>query len=251
MFDPKKYLINVQGGRKYLPVSARLIWFREQHTDWGIETRPVVIDTDKQFAIFEAKVFNADGKLMSTGTKMEDVRGFPDYVEKSETGAIGRALAVCGFGTQFAPELDEVTNGRFVDSPQPSRQSDALQATQSRPSQPVDAVRDAPADEGKLKLLNDIARLCKTAFPDDDEAHIERDKWFKTKFTVSDVKTLKDKPIAMLSTVLNQLQTVINNQPKITPLAEADDPFAPENDQSKLITVPVTPGNPVESGAWK
>ncbi|HEX5323275.1 MAG TPA: hypothetical protein VFW40_05770 [Capsulimonadaceae bacterium] len=119
MFDVKKHLIKVQGGRQYLPVAARLVWFREQHPDWGIETHPIAIDTEKQYAIFEASVYNAEGKLMAKGTKMENVKGFPDYIEKAETGSIGRALAVCGFGTQFAPELDETVNGRIVDSPQP------------------------------------------------------------------------------------------------------------------------------------
>ena len=32
---------------------------------------------------------------------------------------MGRALALCGFGTQFSPELDEVGGGRLADSPQP------------------------------------------------------------------------------------------------------------------------------------
>ena len=36
-------------------------------------------------------------------------------MEKSETGAIGRALANLGYGTQFAPDLDE--QDRIVDSP--------------------------------------------------------------------------------------------------------------------------------------
>jgi len=121
MFDVKKFLIKVQGGRQYLPVAARLVWFREEHPAWGIETKPIVIDVDKQYAIFEATVYDENGKLMAKGTKMEDFRGFPDYVEKSETGAIGRALAVCGFGTQFAPDLDELDAGRFVDSPQTIR----------------------------------------------------------------------------------------------------------------------------------
>lgn len=123
-FDVKKHLIKVQGGRQYLPVAARLVWFRDEHPDWGIETRPVAIDTEKQYAIFEAFVYNAEGKLMAKGTKMENVRGFPDYIEKSETGSIGRALAVCGYGTQFAPDLDETTAGRVVDSPQRSRGSE-------------------------------------------------------------------------------------------------------------------------------
>jgi hypothetical protein len=119
MFDVKKHLIKVSGNRLYLPVSARLVWFRQEHPDWGIETKPVVIDTDKQYAIFEASVYNTEGKLMAKGTKMENIQGFPDYIEKSETGAIGRALAVCGFGTQFAPDLEELSRGRAVDSPIP------------------------------------------------------------------------------------------------------------------------------------
>lgn len=117
MFDVKKHLIKLDGNHLYLPVSARLVWFRQEHPDWGIETRPITIDLEKQFAIFEATVFNAEGKLMARGTKMETSSGFPDYIEAAETGAIGRALAVCGFGTQFAPDLDEVTAGRTVDMP--------------------------------------------------------------------------------------------------------------------------------------
>ncbi len=118
VFDPKKHLIKVQGGRQYLPVSARLIWFRSEHPDWGIETEPVAIDVEKQYAIFRARITNAEGKLMAVGTKMENVKGFPDYMEKAETGSVGRALALCGYGTQFSPELDEVNAGRFADSPQ-------------------------------------------------------------------------------------------------------------------------------------
>ena len=117
-FDPNRHLIKVQGGRSYLPVSARLIWFRGEHPDWGIETEPITIDSDKNYAIFRARIYNAEGRLMAMGTKKEDIKGFGDYIEKAETGAVGRALALCGYGTQFAPELDEVGVGRFADSPQ-------------------------------------------------------------------------------------------------------------------------------------
>lgn len=115
-FDPEKHMIKVQG-RQYLPVSARLIWFREEHPDWGIVTTPIEINLEKQYAIFSASIFNAEGKLMATATKMENVRGFPDYMEKAETGSVGRALAYCGFGTQFAPELEE--GGRIADTSYP------------------------------------------------------------------------------------------------------------------------------------
>ena len=118
-FDFKRHLIKVQGGRTYLPVSARIVWFREEHPDWSIETEAVEINHEKQYAIFRARISDGDGKLMATGTKKEDVKGFGDYIEKAETGSVGRALALCGFGTQFAPELDESGGGRFADSPQP------------------------------------------------------------------------------------------------------------------------------------
>jgi len=118
-FDFKRHLIKVQGGRSYLPVSARIVWFRQEHPDWGIHTEPIEINHEKQYAVFRAIIYNAEGKLMSMGTKKEDVKGFGDYMEKAETGAVGRALALCGFGTQFSPELDEAAGGRFADSPQP------------------------------------------------------------------------------------------------------------------------------------
>jgi hypothetical protein len=118
-FDFKRHLIKVQGGRSYLPVSARIVWFRQEHPDWSIETEAVEINHEKQYAIFRARICDGDGKLMATGTKKEDVKGFGDYIEKAETGSVGRALALCGFGTQFSPELDESSAGRFADSPQP------------------------------------------------------------------------------------------------------------------------------------
>lgn len=118
-FDFKRHLIKVQGGRTYLPVSARIVWFRQEHPDWSIETEMVEINHEKQYAIFRARICDGDGKLMATGTKKEDVKGFGDYIEKAETGSVGRALALCGFGTQFSPDLDESSAGRYADSTQP------------------------------------------------------------------------------------------------------------------------------------
>ncbi len=62
------------------------------------------------------------------------------HLEKSETGAIGRALALCGFGTQFTPELDE--GERLADSP--------LQSPPSRPKQPQGAT--SPQKQGEYRI---------------------------------------------------------------------------------------------------
>ncbi|MBV9848964.1 MAG: hypothetical protein JO250_04670, partial [Armatimonadetes bacterium] len=64
-FEFKRHLIKVQG-RTYLPVSARIVWFREVHPDWGVVTEPLEINHEKQYAVFRATVFNAEGKIMAT-----------------------------------------------------------------------------------------------------------------------------------------------------------------------------------------
>lgn len=100
-------------GKDYLQVAHRLVWFREDHPTWSIETEALTIQPD--YAIFLARVKDEAGRVIATGTKHETKQGFFDFIEKAETGAIGRALALCGYGTQFAPELDE--GERIVDSP--------------------------------------------------------------------------------------------------------------------------------------
>jgi len=113
-FNPTAYLVKIQG-RDYLEVKWRVVWFRTEHPDWTIETEPLEINTEKRYVIFRAKVRDETGRLIATGTKVETKDGFADYLEKAETGAVGRALALCGYGTQFSPELEE--GKRVVDSP--------------------------------------------------------------------------------------------------------------------------------------
>src|SRR2546421_2326077 len=133
-FNPSNHIIQLksqQGPKDYLPVAWRLVWFREQCPEgtittelldlnrseecetevsvWNDSTRKYdkVKKVAKGVAVFRATV--TDGKGASaTGTKTENAASFEDYLEKSETGAIGRALAALGYGTQFTgDELDE------------------------------------------------------------------------------------------------------------------------------------------------
>jgi hypothetical protein len=105
-------LISDIKGKPYMQVQQRLLWFREEHPDWSILTEK--IEGDKESCLFQAKIIHA-GAILSTGHKREHKAHFQDFEEKAETGAIGRALANCGYGTQFAPELLE--GDRIVDSP--------------------------------------------------------------------------------------------------------------------------------------
>jgi hypothetical protein len=110
-------LINLKG-KAYLTVAQRLIWFREERPDWSIDVS--FIKLEDSYAIAKAVICDQSGKQISAGHKREDKTHFADFIEKSETGAIGRALALCGYGTQFASEdLDE--GSRIVDAPQTPR----------------------------------------------------------------------------------------------------------------------------------
>ncbi|HEU5374410.1 MAG TPA: hypothetical protein VFV38_03140 [Ktedonobacteraceae bacterium] len=103
----------------------RLVWFRSLCPDGTIETEIVHLDLDREteeeayqwnsetrrsekmikrapgFAVFRAIVKDGRGG-MAMGTKSEKAASFGDFIEKAETGAIGRALAALGYGTQFA-----------------------------------------------------------------------------------------------------------------------------------------------------
>ena len=110
-------LLNLRG-KQYLEVKFRLVWFREDHPDWSIETELISVTDVSAYA--RATIRDEKGRIIATSHKFESIQGFPDFIEKAETGAIGRALALIGYGTQFcADELDE--GKRIVDAPVVSR----------------------------------------------------------------------------------------------------------------------------------
>src|SRR2546423_9763867 len=140
-FNPKEHLIQLKSKdslKDYLPVQWRLVWFRLECPQGTIDTEELEYDTEKECSI-ETFAWNSEKKRSEkvmktakgyaryravatdgkggrgTGTKSECKANFEDFGEKAETGAIGRALAALGYGTQFAPELDE--QHRIVDAP--------------------------------------------------------------------------------------------------------------------------------------
>lgn len=106
-------LLNLRG-KEYLQVAHRIQWFREEKQDWVIETN--FIRLEENYAVCKATILDNEKNIKSMAHKREDKQHFADFMEKSETGAIGRALALLGYGTQFtADELDE--GKRIVDAP--------------------------------------------------------------------------------------------------------------------------------------
>lgn len=128
-------LMNLKG-KDYLMVAHRLQWFNEVEVSFHIDTDFLVINDEQTVARAKVSVFNKEGKEVkhATATKRETKKDFPDHTEKAETGAIGRALALAGYGTQFAvSDLDE--GDRLADAPLAS---------------PVKAVKAAPVEVAAL-----------------------------------------------------------------------------------------------------
>lgn len=114
-FNPKAHLIQLKG-KDYLQVQWRLVWFREDHPDWCIDTTMIAYDAEAKHAIFKAMIYDGNGGHKASATGSESAKDFGDFIEKAETKAIGRALAILGYGTQFVgDELDE--GQRIVDAP--------------------------------------------------------------------------------------------------------------------------------------
>jgi hypothetical protein len=117
-FNPAEHFRKVQGGRDYLEVKYRLLWWREEHPEGHITTELIHADYSNGYYVVKATVgwCDAQGRdVHATGHKSEAVRDFADALEKAETGAVGRALALLGYGTEQALELDE--DSRVVDGP--------------------------------------------------------------------------------------------------------------------------------------
>jgi len=134
-------LVNLKG-KDYLMVAHRLQWFNEAAENFKIETTLIKAEKDESVVQAKVTVFKThvlpNGVITeeilkcSTATKREDSKGFGDHLEKAETGAIGRALALLGYGTQFAmADLDE--GQRIVDSPLVSPKSFAQPGAVSNP----------------------------------------------------------------------------------------------------------------------
>ena len=67
----------------------------------------LTLDWAQGLAICQATVTDGEGGS-ATGTGTETRKGFEDFVEKSETRAIGRALAALGISTQFVGEAERI-----------------------------------------------------------------------------------------------------------------------------------------------
>lgn len=139
-------LLNLRG-KPYLQIAHRLVWLTEKYDHYTIDSQFLKLEDDHSICRSCINVYDADGKLVrsSVGTKKETQKDFPDFVEKSETGSIGRALASIGIGTQFCTQ-DMEEGMRLADAPIPIAQKTSKVA---KPA--AKAEKPAPADIPTVK----------------------------------------------------------------------------------------------------
>lgn len=160
-FDPNAHLMNLKG-RDYLNVQSRMLWFiRDQRAliAAGLATEPYVLrtelvelDREAGWAHFRTVARDVLGNE-SVMYGSESAKDFADYIEKASTKSLGRALLGLGYGTAFAPEMDE--GERVVDAPVERRQHAtparatatpaARAATQRATTTPAQERQPAPA----------------------------------------------------------------------------------------------------------
>ena len=165
MFNPNEHMMPLKG-KDYLQVAWRLVWFRDFENgcgaDWGIETE--MLEHGDDWAVFRCRITNAEGRVISTGHGSESRKDFGDYLEKAETKAVGRALAMLGFGTQFAAdELDE--GERIVDSPIDRKPSVETPESKFFPtcSKCGAEITDAEHDYSVKRYKKPLCRTCQKA----------------------------------------------------------------------------------------
>jgi hypothetical protein len=172
-YDPNNHLMQLKG-RDYLNVQNRLLWFiRDQRTfisgglarvPYVIQTELVEMDREVGFAHFKTYVRDVLGNE-STMYGSESAKDFGDFAEKASTKSLGRALLALGYGTAFAPEMDE--GERVVDAPVERRRQPARSAAEPAP-RPVattastSAQRNATTAEpvATEQQLRSISKLC-------------------------------------------------------------------------------------------
>ena len=141
-------------GIDYLDVKWRLVWFRQEHPNGSIQT-DLLSAPGVTPAVVRAVVTLENG-VTSTGFGQCGEDDWSDWLEKAETRAIGRALALLGFGTQFCEEFDEIITDAPVESKR-SRKSSSAQADSTPASNGNRASQD-PMTPNQRKYIEALAR---------------------------------------------------------------------------------------------
>lgn len=139
-------------GKDYLQVAYRVLWFRELHPLWGLETE--IIFTDENRSVVKAIVKDETGRIIAVAHKSQTKAQFLEHLPKAETGAVGRVLGFVGCATQFCTQdIDEEPEENDPASKDPNHYSgvdSGLERPKASPTikNPFLEVKPASGDQG-------------------------------------------------------------------------------------------------------
>ena len=100
-------------GKQYAEVNQRIKAFRMLCPNGCITSE--ILSNNGGVVVMKASVLDEEGRLLGTGTAYEKEGSSninkTSYIENCETSAVGRALAMCGFGIDLSvASYEEVSN---------------------------------------------------------------------------------------------------------------------------------------------
>ena len=186
-FNPKEHIVklvrtNRTTGEKvvtdYLEAKWRLVWAKEEHPDWRIFPQvslfPASENSIPEAALASVEIWEGD-KVIAREFGYCEKKDFQRFVEKAITTALGRALALLGYGTQWAQEFEE----ELVE-----------EGTSDSPIQVVEMTEEnnhAPSEK-QIGLIHSLVKAIKMT---EDEYR----KFLKEKFGVASAKELRGRQI--------------------------------------------------------
>ena len=134
----KLQTVNIKG-KEYVPVNARIKYFRSHEAFKGFSLDAEIIDISETSVTIKAIVKNADGRIIATGFANENKNdGYinkTSFIENCETSAWGRALGNLGIGIDTSvASYDEVFT---AESKQKQTKSQPLAAKQAVKVKPI------------------------------------------------------------------------------------------------------------------
>lgn len=119
--------------KDYAEVPQRIKAFRMICPNGSIVTE--MLSNDGEICIFKATVSDDNGMILGTGTAFENKNnGFinkTSYIENCETSAVGRALAMCGFGIDLSiASYEEVANA--IENQKPKEKDERIENAEMR-----------------------------------------------------------------------------------------------------------------------
>lgn len=157
--------------KEYAEVNQRIKAFRMCYPDGLISTTMLTSIEDaleKGVVIMRAVAYSGDGKVLGTGTAMEESSSSfineHNFIENAETSAIGRCLGVVGFGIDTSvasyEEMKQVENNELHNRLQIQVQINKLMvAKKVTPDVIVDHFEKRSADMSDEELLEVVAWL--------------------------------------------------------------------------------------------